>query len=226
MKTKNITSLTIVVAICLLTAMAAGVAHGEIMDLTKEFSGGTDPVGNQPWVTISTTQQTPNIVKFKVDVPAQSLDPNKSEFVTGVYLNLNPSLNPSLLAITYDSGIAFTSWAKGTNAFKADGDGYYDVQINYASSNSGRLTSDASSSFTITYDDSPLSAQDFNYASVGGAKGAYFAAAHVQGIPPNSYSGWVGAKDGLHVVPEPSTFVSILAAAFCLIGLARLRRAA
>jgi hypothetical protein len=226
MKTKNITSLTIALTICLLTAMAAGVARGDIMSLTKEFSGGDNPVGNQPWITITATQQTPKIVDFTIDVPMQLLDPNKSEFVTEVMLNLNPNLNPSLLSISYVSGIAFTSWTTGTNAFKPDGDGNYDVLINYPSSNSGRLTTDTSSSFTITYDDSPLSAQDFNFQSVGGAKGPYFAAAHVQGIPPGSYSGWVGAQDGLHVVPEPSTLVLILAAAFSLIGLARLRRAA
>jgi hypothetical protein len=226
MKTKNITSLRVAFVICLLTAMAAGVARGDIISLTKEFSGGTNPVGDKPWIEIVATQQTPKIVNFTIDVPKQPLDPNQSEFVTEIMLNLNPNLNPSLLSITYVGGIAFTSWATGTNAFKPDGDGYYDVQINYPTSNSGRLTTDTSSSFTITYDDSPLSPQDFNYESVGGAKGPYFAAAHVQGIPPGADSGWVGAENGLHVVPEPSTLVLILAAAFSLIGLTRLRRAA
>jgi hypothetical protein len=209
MKTKNLTSLTVVFTTCLLTTMAASVARGDFMDLNTVFSG-TNPFGDQPWVEIIATQQTPNIVKFTVDVPAQPLDPNQSEFVSDVYLNLNTNLNPSLLSISNDGGIAFTSWDTGLNKFKPDGDGKFDVDISYPQNNNdpGRLTTGTSSSFTITYDSSLLGVQDFNYASEpGGGAGTYYSAAHIQGIPssPNTLSCWAGAEGGLTNVPEPGT---------------------
>jgi hypothetical protein len=214
-----------VLVLCVFVGLGGSVVRGDLMNLTTVFSG-TGPVGNQPWVEITFLQQTASSVKVTVDVPAQPVaDPLQSEFLSQVYLNLDPSLNPSLISITQDSGIAFTSWAVSEDAYKADGDGSYDIDIEYPTANSGRLTTGTSSSFTITYDSSPLSVSSFDYKSTsGGGAGTCYAAAHVQGIPPGDASGWVGSPSGPSPVPEPSTFVLLLGGV-SLIGFARLRRA-
>jgi hypothetical protein len=56
----------------------------------------------------------------------------------------------------------------------------------------------------------------FNFGSVGGDKGSFGAAAHVQGIDnpnfPNSNSGWIGDPEGAiqnGVIPEPGTLLLI-----------------
>jgi len=56
---------------------------------------------------------------------------------------------------------------------------------------------------------------------VGGSKGDFYAAAHIQGIAPDD-SGWIGATS---VIPEPSTYAAILAAlALGIVGIRRWRR--
>jgi hypothetical protein len=215
-----------VLILCAFVGLSAGVVRGDLMDLTTAFNGPS-PVGNQPWVEITLTQLTTSSVKITVDVPAQALDPSKNEFLSEVYLNLDPSLDLSLLSITQDSGITFTSWAASANAYKADGDGKFDLNLQYPTSDSGRLTTGTKSTFTIAYSGSTPSfdVQSFNYSSVhGGGAGTYYAAAHVQGIPPSSLSGWVGSPTGPSSIPEPST-LALLLGAVSLIGFARLRRA-
>jgi hypothetical protein len=216
------------VSFCWLAAMAASLAHADTMSLDTVFSG-TSPVGNSPWVEINGTQQGTNSVQFTVDVPTQTGDPKMSEFVSQIYLNVDPSLTLAKLKITKGSGIEFVSAAVGENAYKADGAGKYDIDIKYPTSGDDRLTTGTSSTFTITYDSSPLSLSAFDFTSTSSSEGAYYAAAHVQGIPRCSESGWVGAAEGWvkeSGVPEPSGFVLLLAGAFSLIGVGRWRRAA
>jgi hypothetical protein len=213
----------LILALCVFAGISPGVVQGEILRLNQTFSGD-DPVGTSPWVKITFTQQTQYAVTVTVDFPAQAADASKSEFLSDVYLNLDPNLPPSLLSIAQNGGVAFSSATTHTNAFKADGDGYYDIDIAYPTTNAGRLTTGASSSFTIT-DGVPLSIDAFNYPSVGGAKGAFYTAVHVQGIP-GADSGWIGASSGLSPSPEPSTFFLLLGGAISLLGFARWRRTA
>jgi hypothetical protein len=193
--------------LCFLVLTTAGFARGEMVTLNHTFSG-TDPVGNQPWVEIVVSQLTSKSVKFTVNVPSQTQDLSQSEFVDKVYLNVDPSLNIGNLSFAYDSGIQNSSHTISTDGPKADGDGYYDILVDYPNANNtgARLTTGTSSSFVIS-STSAISVNSFNYSSVnGGGNGTYYAAAHVDAIPPGSASGWVGASSP-YVVPEPSTLI-------------------
>lgn len=94
----------------------------------------------------------------------------------------------------------------GVNAFKADGDGKFDIQLVFATSGGAAPSADRfeggeSVSYAVTGIPA-LTAQSFNALSApGGGQGAYVMAAHVQGIGADgSLSGWVAPAP----LPEPS----------------------
>ena len=174
-----------------------------------EFSGATAPIGIPPWLTATfDDQDTPGSVIMTLI--ATNL--TGGEFVSGWYFNLDPVLAPmdatDLIFSTPVITGSFTtpSISTGIDAFKADGDGKYDILLNFDTSGSisTRFTSGDAISYTIT-GISSLTADSFNTLSQpAGGHGPFPMAAHVQGIGPDgALSGWVTA-------PEPAT-VSFLA---------------
>ena len=90
------------------------------------------------------------------------------------------------------------SWsaATGVNKFKADGDGNYDIKVSFTTSGNvfkagESVTFQISSLVGLNLEESM-----FNQLSVGGAKGSFHTAAHVQALS-NGGSGWIGDT------PEP-----------------------
>lgn len=195
-----------------------------IFELNYEFSGGTPPSGLPPWLT-ATFDDSVGPDKVRLTMSASGLtDP---EFVDGQgwLFNLNPALNPTALSFSYISGNDADSIFKEVNAFKADGDGYFDIQFSWDPKPDSRLTAGQ----TVVYDISGITglvASDFNFYSYpSGGAGIYHTAAHVQGIGPDDLSGWIGDGVGAppQKVPEPTTLLLIGSGLGFLAGYAKRR---
>lgn len=126
----------------------------------------------------------------------------------GLFFNLDPNDNPTNLTFSLMSETASfgTVTATGENAFKADGDGKYDFTFDFST----HLFT-AGASFTYLISGIPgLDAESFAYESEpAGGSGPFYAAAHVQGLPPDaSGSTWIEPGNGpqpIIPVPEPSS---------------------
>jgi hypothetical protein len=142
--------------------------------------------------------------------------------------------NLTIAQVVGDSTVTATSIEKGLNAFKADGDGYYDIRIGFstASNDSNRFTAGDTAVFRITRTTSGnLSIDDFNDTSSGQhpvtAPDGFVLAAKVQGLTGASEWLNLGVAPEASAVPEPATIViwSLLAAGTGLgAGLSRRRR--
>jgi hypothetical protein len=194
-------SLVTAAALVFLQASAAQ-ALSISFDLDLEFSGATAPEGSTPWmrVTVDDSFGDANTVRLSID----ALGLTGTESATGVYVNFDPSLDPTLLSFSVvdNASAPPNAISTGENAFKADGDGFFDVLFDFAppGTDGDRLTAGESVVYDLVYG-SPINASSFAYDSVnGGGNGTYRAAAHVQSIGYDGEdSGWIGA------VPEPST---------------------
>lgn len=191
--------------------MASAQLQGATLlyELDFEFSGGSEPVGPKPWVTSQFSDIDANTVKLQINAANLS----GSEFIRNFYFNFHPDIDPSTLSITKSGGSLSSNVDinLGTNKFKADGDGYFDVRLDFATpANQDRFTAGDSVEFEIT-SRNPIDVSLFNFDSVlGGGNGTYYAASHIQGIGPRGEnSGWIGDGNGDVPVPEPGTVLLI-----------------
>lgn len=129
---------------------------------------------------------------------------NMSESVAQFYFNFDEL---TVTGLTYSSFAGVvpmsigTSSDRGTTGFAADGDGMFNVVVNYSSFGTG-LTS----TFLIQDADGILTAMDFaSQFSVGGPTG-YEAALQVQGLGDIGQTiGFFAPVDAPPAVPEPTT---------------------
>jgi hypothetical protein len=208
-----ISILALALSIVPLTASAASLTF----DYNFEFSGATPPEGSAPWITATFDDGgTPGSVELTIDTDGLV----DNEFVSKMYFNLDPAINPTSLVIagvdTTDIGGSYTV-STGTNAFKADGDGHFDILFEFeTSSGSNQLQADEEISFSFTL--AGLEAGDFEYFSTktdGTDPSGIYAAAHVQGIgAQDDDSGWIGAA-------EPSSLLLLGAGLLGLAGIGR-----
>ena len=219
-------TLAVAVVACL---SLAGAARGGLITfgLNEEFSGGTPPEGTVPpaWLTV-TIDDGADYTDGIVTLTLAATNLTGSEKVKGWYLNLDPSFSPTNLVFTTPvktGAFRDPTISKGTDAYKADGDGIYDIEfafdhtgnasMNFGGGDSIQYTMTLSSGGTLT-------AASFDFLSTpAGGHGPYLTAAHVQSIGAGEDSGWVTA-------PEPAT-LGILATgtAFCFLA-ARRKKAA
>jgi hypothetical protein len=173
--------------------LAASVTY----DFNVEFSGGQAPAGPAPWI-VATFTDTATPGQVQLTITTSGLTGNES--ISGLYFNINPALNPSQLVFTSLNGgsctIAASSIQLGEDAFKADGDGKYDILLNYPTgSGVSTFNRTVSSSYDITYSGAgALSAAAFYFLSTPmGGHGPFYAAAHVQNTTGagSGGSGWV-----------------------------------
>jgi hypothetical protein len=149
----------------------------------------------------------------------------------GLFFNLNPNYNPANLSLSLGaaSGGTRPMVSLGTDMFKADGDGKYDIQIDFAGNN---FVAGDSITYTITDPGlaHPLSAADFAYLSKpAGGSGPFYAAAHVQGLSGGN-STWIEPGGGpmaiVTAAPEPRSIAyGLLALALGGLLIARRSRA-
>ena len=149
------------------------------------------------------------------------------DFLTAFYFNFTGSYF-SCFGIT-SSDPAFDGFVTGFDSFQADGDGQFDVRVDFNTSNADdRLVGGETAELVITY--AGLTVDFFDAESApGGGNGTWTAIARVQGLGAGDDaegSGWFGGNpDGgggeQPVIPEPSTLLLMGGA---LLGLAFYRR--
>lgn len=198
-------------------ALCAGLSPVAQAAVDFNFSGafsGTPPSSPGPWLTVSLSQAADNAVSLSIELPG-SLP--AGAYLDKLYLNYDPSANASLLSVS-GPGIpsGAVAWGANNNAFKADGDGYYDVALDFPNpgSSSYGLGTASSASYMINGPTAGHITPDSfypYYSAPGGGAGQYLIAAHVAG-----YSGASAWLYGTPSVPEPN---SSLAGALLLLPL-------
>ena len=200
--------------------MAAGISYNAnatfSLTLHNEFSGGTQPVGN---VQLDFNSIVAGTVDLKITSQLSG-----TEALTQLDLNLDPSLNPIQLSFAPQPLVTIGTFgaisiSTGVNAFKADGDGLYDIEFDLPPPGTVFDQSDS-----VTYrimGPASLTENSFNFLSFpDGGHGPFVAAAHIQRIAPNDGSGWIAPG-----VPDGGTTIMLLGGAFACLGALRRRLA-
>ncbi len=170
--------------------VSANSAFGTILTagLNDAYTGPA-PIGTAPWVTIMADDQG-GVGTVWLTIKCSNIQ--NLEFVSDVYLNLDPALNATNLDFaglskigTFDS----PTISKGTDAFKADGvQGYYDLRFDFSTSSGHTLNNGDSITYTVTGIPT-LTQSSFAFPTLDTG---LFAGAHVQGQPPNGKeSSWI-----------------------------------
>ncbi len=188
-------------ALCIL-ASASGQANADTLQFGYDYTfSGNDPGGTSPWLTATFDDSFGDANTVRLTMSAANLV--GSESVAEWYFNFNPIYDASALTFTVVDNSASNpnSISGGNNLFKADGDGWYDINFDFPpppGSDSARFTAGETVIYDITYT-SAIDVSSFNFFSVqGGGTGTYLTAAHVLNTPGGS--GWIGTTT---VVPEP-----------------------
>jgi hypothetical protein len=208
----------IIVGVGTILAATAVPANALQFSLNVEYTDGTEPAGNPPWLTADITDVTGGV---RITMSTSGL--TGTEFVSGWYFNWD--FNAADLeenGIDYveefstgpaaSGGIAFNT--DGLNAGGVMGHGF-DILFSFPTRSDNRFEANE----VVTYDffGDGLTASDFDFLNTAGN---FYSAAHVQAINgtiyPNDDSGWIGATTA---IPEPATIILIgtgLASLFCI----------
>jgi len=164
-----------------------------------DFSGPTANTGGNITVNIQ------NIAGgVRVTVTNNLLDPGA--FLGALYLNT--SVAPlagaagTCVTCTATNGQTMT-FNFGSNAFQADGDGIYDILVDFNTAAANRLTPGEAIVFDLTSTTVGFTSDSFLVFSVpGGGNGPFRIAAHIQGLPD-------GGSDFITEgqVPEPTSML-------------------
>ena len=149
--------------------------------------------------------------------------------VTAMFFNLDPTLDPTLLTFNRDGGTgpaaATTNILTGVDAYRAGGDGYYDIVFDFPpppGNDAAKFNAGEDLVYTIT--GTGITADSFNFFATPGPgegnPGPYLSVARFQSTGPDQEgSDWVGA------VPVPAAVWLFGSGLLGLVGVARRRRA-
>jgi hypothetical protein len=207
-------------ACALLMLMFQGSARADFYYYFDNTWSGTSPAGSAPWISALFQDVGAGTVKLTLSNSGLT----GTEYVNSLFFNLNPALNPSQLSFTELSGTAGVTAptiSTGEDAFKAGGDGNYDVEFSFATANAGRFGVSDTLTYQITGIPS-LTAMDFGYlSSPAGGNGPFLSSAHIASIGANGAgSGWDNPSK-ITPVPEPAASFLVLAAAGLWLGVRR-----
>lgn len=203
----------------------AALDTGIVYNFNSAFPGDISPAGSAPWVTANF--QNDGSAGVLLTISGTYL--GGSEKLDKIYFNMNPVLSTSIPNLTFSlqstsDGLAQPQISKGEDAFKADGDGYYDLEFAFETGQ-GAFSNGDSITYLISGVTS-LTADDFAYQSTpAGGVGPYYAAAHILGISPINSSTWVDPSGGpipqTSMMPEPVAFGFAAAALAGIVALCR-----
>jgi hypothetical protein len=194
-----------------------------------EFSNAQAPGGSTPWFTVVFDDH--NSVG-SVDFLLSAGNLVASENISELDLNLIPSqyadipltFSSELKAGSFDSAVI----SQAVDAFKADGDGFYDIQLLFTTGGTAAKVFNNGDVLHYTISGPGLTATSFqSLSNPGGGAGPYYIAGHVQNTTGAGHggSGWVtdstGGTIGGPNIPEPTTIVMSLIAAALAVPLAR-----
>lgn len=166
---------------------------------------GTGPAGPAPWVNAFFSDVSSGTVSLIISNNGLS----GSEFISGLYFNLNTNYNAAHLSFQFTGGSVagcVTDIQTGRDQYKADGDGKYDILFNFDTASGRRFEAGDYVEYLITGIPN-LNVLDFEYLSApAGGAGPFLAAAHVQSIGNSESSGWIRPTEYTRIfpVPEPS----------------------
>ena len=193
-------------------------AQAYTYNFTGVFSGVT-PSGTGPWVD-ATFQNTTGGVLLTINNAALS----SGEFVSDLYFNLNPAAgNVNNLTFTLENssaGVSAPLVDTGNDSFKADGDGKYDILLQFSSGKARQFGAGDSMTFLIS-GIAGLTAADFEQESApSGGASPYYAAAEIQGCPAGNGVCWSDPCDGPVPlpVPEPAPLAVMAVSFAALLG--------
>src|SRR6476646_2486969 len=113
-------------SVCSLAVFHSTAFPASYQYLFNDAFSGTAPASTNVWMEAIVSDITNGTVQLTVS----NLNLTGSENVDELYLNLNPTLDATKLNFTYLSGSGgfdIPSIIEGTNSYKADGDGLYDI---------------------------------------------------------------------------------------------------
>ncbi len=183
-----------------------------IYNFANVFSGGT-PSGPAPWLTADFSDAGANTVLLTITANLTG-----GQFATETDFNVDPAKIAGLSYIQ-STGVLATLFAPSEDAYKADGDGKYDIEIDFPTSGTRFTGSDVA---TFTFTGSGITAGSFDFlSSPDGGPGPFHAAAHIQGIPGGGEdSSWISES----AVPEPVFYQLGGMLALGTLGIMRIRR--
>ena len=150
--------------------------------------------------------------------------------VTAMYFNLDPSLDPTLLSFTRDGGTgptaANTDILTGVDAYRAGGDGYYDILFDFPpppGQDAARFNAGEDLVYTIT--GIGITAASFNFFGTpgpgAGNPGPYLSVARFQSTGSDQ-----NGSDFVGAVPVPAAVWLFGSGLLGLVGIARRKKAA
>lgn len=162
-----------------------------------DFSGPTANTGGDITVHIQ------NIAGgVRITVTNNLVDPGA--FLGSLYLNT--SVAPLAAALGTCVSCAATNGQTmtfnfGSDAFQADGDGRYDILIDFSTAAADRLLAGEVIIFDVTSTTVGFTSDSFLvFSAPGGGNGPFRAAAHIQSLPD-------GQSDFISEVPEPTSMI-------------------
>jgi hypothetical protein len=213
----------IAVLVCLATMLFTGSARAGTLTFNLEYEFSGSGAGNlSPGLKI-TLDDGGGTGSVTLTIDATGMTPSSIK-IDGVYLNVSGN-NLGGMSFAHTSGPSATVSIGPADNYKADGDGHFDILLDFPNGGAAAFTPGEISKYTITR--TGLTANSFNDISVNGPVGntGYRAAAHILGLgPTGNDSGWYTETptNGL-AVPEPSTVVLALVGGLAVLGV-RMRR--
>ena len=197
----------------ILIVFSVKATGGVLYEFNSVYSGSSVSQG-APWLEAAFQDDGPNQVLLTISGTDLTTG-NNPEFLGELDFNFNPNtpFNVNDLSFAFQSGssgVTPVTPNTGEDAYKADGDGYYDINFNFKN-NSSFQQGDSLTYLITTAPGTSLSAADFAYESTssGGTSGPFYAAAHLQG-GTGGFSAWVEPTGGPMPIPVPEPSLPVL----------------